>query len=84
MEYKLLNDNELIYLINDNNDDDTDVIIYHREYSIYDKDVDAVWEAVVPWINKLTWLIQEYIPDYISECFRRLREEWLRKYILQT
>lgn len=44
-----------------------------KEYTIYDKDVQEVWEAVVPYINKLTWLIQEYFPDYMSDSFRDSR-----------
>lgn len=48
-----------------------------REYKVYDDEVDQVWEAVVPYINKLTWLIQEYFPDYLSENVRELRSNHL-------
>ena len=38
-----------------------------KEYSIEDKCVDAVWEGVILQINKLTWLIEDFFPEYVSE-----------------
>ncbi len=44
-----------------------------KEYKIFDNDVENVWETLVPHINKLTWLIQDYFPDYMSNEFKKTR-----------
>lgn len=55
-----------------------DVLVYckeliSKEYKIIDEDVERIWETVIPYINKLTWLIQEYFPDLLSVDFRSIR-----------
>lgn len=50
-----------------------------REYKIFDDDVEKVWEVLVPYINKLTWLIQDYFPDYMSSEFRQMRSNSNKK-----
>lgn len=44
-----------------------------RDYQIVDAAVQKAWETVIPYINKLTWLIQEYFPDYLSSSFQSVR-----------
>jgi hypothetical protein len=55
-----------------------DIIVFckeliSREYQMIDENVEKIWETVIPYINKLTWLIQEYFPDHLSVYFRSVR-----------